>query len=181
MSLSLRDQLLQAGLISKKQAQDAEKQRHQQRVQHQQQPKKHKAAPPPRPATPSPEALKRARDQELSKQAQEKAAQKARRAEIKQLVEQNKLPKLEGDDLYNFLDGRNIRRIPVNPEMRRRLGAGELFVVRCDGRYEVVPAEIAQRIRERDERSVMPPPTAENKPDENDPYKDYVVPDDLVW
>jgi len=22
---------------------------------------------------------------------------------------------------------------------------------------------------------------AETKPDENDPYKDYVVPDDLIW
>ena len=62
-------------------------------------------------------------DMRRSRQQQEKAAQKARRAEIKQLVEQNKLPKLTGDDLYNFLDGKNIRRIPVNPEMRQRLGA----------------------------------------------------------
>ncbi|HZR35273.1 MAG TPA: DUF2058 domain-containing protein [Nevskia sp.] len=175
MSLSLRDQLLEAGLITKKQAQEAGKQQHQQRKQ---EPKK-KAAPPP--AESAAQAQKRRQDQERNRQLQEKAAQKARRAEIRQLVEQNKLPKVEGDDLYNFLDGRNIRRIPVNPEMRRRLGAGELYVVRNEGRYEVVPAETAARIRERDERSVMPPPAAEQKPDDNDPYKDYVVPDDLVW
>ena len=181
MSMSLRDQLLQAGLISKKQAQEAEKQRHQQRAQ---QPKSKKAAPPPpKPAAPSPEALKRARDQEISKKQQEKAQQKALRAQVKQLVEQNKLPKAQGDDLYNFVDGRNIRRIPVDAEMRRKLGEGLLFVVRSEGRYEVVPAEIAARIRERDERSVMPPPSATpaQQPDENDPYKDYVVPDDLIW
>jgi uncharacterized protein YaiL (DUF2058 family) len=177
MSLSLRDQLLEAGLITKKQAQEASKQQHQQRKQ---EPKK-KTAPPPRPVESAAQAQKRLADQERSRQLQEKAAQKARRAEIKQLVEQHKLPKLEGDDLYNFLDGRNIRRIPVNPEMRRRLGAGELYVVRSEGRYEVVPAETAARIRERDERSVMPPPAADQKPDDNDPYKDYVVPDDLVW
>jgi uncharacterized protein YaiL (DUF2058 family) len=181
MSMSLRDQLLQAGLITKKQAQEAEKQKHQHKVQKAQQPKKVQAAPPPKPATLSPEAQKRARDQELSRQQQEKAAQKARRAEVKQLVDQNKLPKAQGDDLYNFLDGRNIRRIPVDAAMRQKLGAGELYVVRCDGRYEVVPAEAAARIRERDERAVMPPPAADAKPDADDPYKDYVVPDDLIW
>jgi uncharacterized protein YaiL (DUF2058 family) len=178
MSLSLRDQLLEAGLITKKQAQEAGKQQHQQRKQ---EPRQKKSAPPPRPVESAAQARKREQDQERSRQLQEKAAQKARRAEIKQLVEQHKLPKLQGDDLYNFLDGRNIRRIPVNPEMRRRLGAGELYVVRCDGRYEVVPAEAAARIRERDERAVMPPPAPDQKPDDNDPYKDYVVPDDLVW
>ena len=177
MSLSLRDQLLQAGLITKKQAQDAGKQQHQQRKQ---EPKK-KAAPLPRPVETAAQAQKRLRDQERDRQLQEKAAQKAKRAEIKQLVEQHKLPKLEGEDLYNFVDGKNIRRIPVDAERRRRLGAGELYVVRSDGRYEVVPAEAAARIRERDERAVMPPPAAEQKPDDNDPYKDYVVPDDLVW
>ena len=179
MSLSLRDQLLQAGLITKKQAQDNSKQQHHQRKQQQhQQPK---SAAPAKPVESPEQARKRAADQERSRKLQEKAEQKAKRAEIKQLVEQNKLPKLSGDDLYNFLDGRNIRRIPVNPEMRRRLGAGELYVVRCDGRYEVVLAAIAERIRERDERSVMPPPAPDAKPDENDPYKDYVVPDDLIW
>jgi len=177
MSLSLRDQLLEAGLISKKQAQDAGKQQHQQRKQ---EPKK-KSAPPPRPVESAAQAQKRAQDQERSRQQQEKAEQKAKRAQIKQLVEQNKLPKVQGEDLYNFLDGRNIRRIPVDAAMRQRLGAGELFVVRSEGRYEVVPAETAARIRERDERAVMPPPTAGQKPDDNDPYKDYVVPDDLVW
>lgn len=179
MSMSLRDQLLQAGLITKKQAQEAGKQQHQQRKQHQHQAPK--SAPPPRPVESAAQAQKRAQDQERSRQLQEKAAQKARRAEIKQLVEQNKLPKVQSDDLYNFLDGRNIRRIPVDAAMRRRLGAGELFVVRSEGRYEVVPADVAGRIRERDERCVMPPPTADQKPDDNDPYKDYVVPDDLIW
>ena len=179
MSLSLRDQLLQAGLITKKQAQDAGKQQHQQRKQ--QHHHTAKSAPPPKPVESPEQARKRAADQERNRQLQEKAALKARRAEIRQLVEQNKLPKAQGDDLYNFLDGRNIRRIPVDAEMRRRLGAGELFVVRSEGRYEVVPAAIAERIRERDERCVMPPPAADAKPDENDPYKDYVVPDDLIW
>ena len=90
---------------------------------------------------------------------------------------------MEGEDYYNFVDGKKIRRIPVNPALRARFGKGEIAIVRADGRYHIVPAAIAERIRERDPHSVVARPDAsEAKPvDENDPYKDFVVPDDLMW
>jgi uncharacterized protein YaiL (DUF2058 family) len=91
------------------------------------------------------------------------------------------MPPVNGDDLYNFLDGTAIRRIPVNADMRAALGDGRLMIARCDGRYHVVPSAVAQRIRERDERAVMATNSAPKPPDEDDPYKDYVVPDDLIW
>ncbi len=67
--------------------------------------------------------------------------------------------------------------------MREGLNKGALFIMRYDGKSEVVPAEIAERIRERDERAVVNLNADEaNAPaDENDPYKDFVVPDDLKW
>ena len=191
MSMSLRDQLLQAGLISKKQAQDAEKQQHQHRQKGQR--------PPPKNAGPSPaeearraaqkaQAEKQARDQERARLENEKAERKARQAQIKELVTQNRLPKVESDDLFNFLDGKegkNIRRIPVTAETRKKLVAGELGIVRNEGRYEVVPASIVERIRERDARAVIyfGAAKADDAPAaaEDDPYKDYKVPDDLMW
>jgi len=45
----------------------------------------------------------------------------------------------------------------------------------------MVPAEVAARIRERDEKAVIPYQEGQEEVDENDPYKDYVVPDDLTW
>jgi uncharacterized protein YaiL (DUF2058 family) len=185
MSMSLRDQLLQAGLISKKQAEQAAKQPLHQR--------KDRAAK--RPPSPSDElklaaqkAAQKAREEKIAqdqlrnRQQQEKAERKARHAQIKQLVEQNRLPKVDGDDCYNFIDGTKIRRIPVSPDTRAKLGQGQVRIVRCEGRYEVVPAQIAERIRERDERAVIPQVTAATAtPDENDPYKNYIVPDDLIW
>jgi uncharacterized protein YaiL (DUF2058 family) len=44
-----------------------------------------------------------------------------------------------------------------------------------------VPAAIAEKIRERDERAVVKLNQSETPVDENDPYKDFVVPDDLKW
>ena len=182
---SLRDQLLEAGLISKKQAEQAAKQPHHQRQDRA--PKKPPSAAEQHRlaaqlAAQKARAEKIAQDQARSRQQQEKADRKARHAQIKQLVEQNRLPKVEGDDLYNFIDGTKIRRIPVAPDTRLKLGNGQLRLVRCEGRYEVVPAGIAERIAERDERAVIPRVVAaETTPDENDPYKDFVVPDDLIW
>jgi uncharacterized protein YaiL (DUF2058 family) len=183
MSLSLRDQLLQAGLISEKQAKQAGKQQHQQRRE---QAKKPAGAPPKvdEQQLAAQRALneKIARDQELNRQTLAKAEAKARRAQVKQLIEQNRLPKSNGDDFYNFIDGKKIRRIAVDAATRARLGKDELCIVRNDGRYDIVPAAIAGRIRERDPHAVIKRQAESSAaPDENDPYKDYVVPDDLMW
>jgi hypothetical protein len=185
MSMSLREQLLKAGLVTEKQVKQADQsQRHQQK----QQPKRGKNAPAPEltPAAKQAQAAKAARDAELNRRQQEKAEAKARTAALRQLIEQHRVPRVESDDYYNFVDGAKIRRIAVDADQRRRILAGDLVIVRCEGRYNLVPADAAARIRERDERAVLPPPaattaTAADEPAADDPYKDFVVPDDLTW
>jgi uncharacterized protein YaiL (DUF2058 family) len=247
MSMSLRDQLLAAGLVSQKQVREAERQQqHQQREQskHKRRPPVHAgqtakspghgasappganaaggsaagakaagataaAANPARapgargghgaggaaPLSPSASAALRhasaqsakvARDLALNKKQQEKAEQKARAAQIKQLIEQNRVPRGDSEERYNFLDGGRIKFIGVNAEIRRRLMAGELVIVRQDRIYDVVPAATAERIRERDARAVIaaaaaPAAAAADGPTVDDAYKDFVVPDDLMW
>jgi uncharacterized protein YaiL (DUF2058 family) len=58
------------------------------------------------------------RDQELNRQQQEKAEQKARAAQVKQLIEATRLPKLTTEDYYNFVDDKKVKRIAVNALMR---------------------------------------------------------------
>lgn len=175
MSSSLRDQLLKAGLVNKTQVKQAKQQQH-----HQSRDKNGPVAEQKLAARQA-EAAKAARDQELNRQQQEKAERKARMAQVKQLVEQNRLPKVESDDYYNFIDGKQIKRVAVNAEIRDQLIRGGLFIVRYEGHYEVVPEAIAARIRERDEHAVIACNATAASHDENDPYRDYVVPDDLMW
>ena len=110
MSLSLREQLLKAGLVTEKQAKKAERQTSQQ--QHQ---RKKGSLPDPTPeqqaAVRKAQAAKFARDQALNRERQEKAAAKARRAELRQFIDQHRLPRVESDDYYNFVDEQRIRRI----------------------------------------------------------------------
>jgi uncharacterized protein YaiL (DUF2058 family) len=183
MSMSLREQLLAAGLVSKKQAKHSEQQ---QRQQHHQQ-AKGKAAPDKERerAAQQAQAAKAARDQELNRQRQEAAERKERALQIKQLIAENKLPKLETDDYFNFIDRGKVRRMSVDAARRTQIVAGQLVIVRFEGRYDLVLPAIAERIRERDPRVVVSLDSnpAEAKPEgaAEDPYKDYVVPDDLMW
>ncbi len=92
------------------------------------------------------------------------------------------MPRLESEDHFCFIDGKNIRRMAVDPSRREQLMRGELAIVRFKGHYAVVPAAVAERIRERDPNMVVPhlqAPTA--SPPVDEAYKDFVVPDDLMW
>jgi uncharacterized protein len=180
MNPSLREQLLKAGLVTEKQAKKVERSGSQER--HRQ--AKGGGSPPPRPeparAAEQARAAKLLRDQELNRKQQEKAARRALAAEFRQLLEQLRVPRPESDDSFNFVDQGKVRSVPVTPPLRAGLTAGRLLIVRCEGRYELVPAEAADRIRERDAAAIVALPAAA-PPAEDDPYKDFAVPDDLTW
>lgn len=179
MSSTLREQLLKAGLVTEKQVRAVEHPHQKPKPQPKKQPR---PVPEQRRAAEQAQAAKAARDAQLNKQRQEAVQAKARALEIKALIEQNKLPKkLESEDRFNFVAGRKLRFILVDAAMREGLNNGTLFIIRYDGKSEVVPASIAEKIRERDERAVVKLNTSETPVDENDPYKDFVVPDDLKW
>ncbi len=199
MSTSLRDQLLKAGLVNQKQVRDAERQ---EQHQHRQQAKpkakvphqaavQHSAPLPAAPPVAPPVAVathvahsqsaKFARDQDLNRQQMEKARKKERQAQVKQLIEQNRLPAVEGDDHYNFVDGNKIRRIGVDATLRTRLARGEIAIVRHAGRYDLVPHAIAERIRERDEHAVLAIDAVPATAAIDEAYAQFAVPDDLMW
>jgi uncharacterized protein YaiL (DUF2058 family) len=186
MSMSLREQLLAAGLGTKKQARQAE---HDQRQEQRQQHQRPRNAPPKQTEqqkrAAQAQAAKAERDLELNKKRQEQAEHRARWAQVKQIIEEHRLPKLETDDYFNFVDRHKVRRMAVDAERRAKIIAGEIVIVRCEGKYDVVPADVAARIKEREERAIVSldqgKQGAGEGTSEDDAYKDYVVPDDLMW
>lgn len=179
MGMSLRDQLLKAGLVNEKQAKQASKQQQKhKRLVHKGQAEADDTA---RQAALQAQAEKAARDQELNRQQQEKAEQKARAAQVKQLIERSRLPKLQGEDYYNFVDDKKVKRIVVNAMMRTKLSNGWLAIVRHGGGYEVIPREAALKIQERDPARVLLLNTHVEESSEDDPYAAYKIPDDLMW
>lgn len=180
MSLSLRDQMLKAGLVNEKQAKQAGKeQKRQQRLE-----KKGAVAvdDTQRQAALKAMAEKQQRDQELNRQQQEKVERKAQVAQIRQLIESSRLPKLDSEDYYNFVDHKKVKRIAVNDMVRNKLSSGSLAIVKHGGGYEIIPREAALKIQERDERRIvlLNVVSAEVEQDD-DPYAAYQIPDDLMW
>jgi uncharacterized protein len=174
MSMSLREQLLAAGFGKKQAAEQAErKAKEQQRVAKEQQRVAQVQAA---------QAAKAARAEALQQRRREEADRKERWTQIKLLIEQHRLPKVESDDYFNFVSRGKVRRLAVDAPLRERIISGELVIVRCEGRHDVVPRDIAERIRGYDARAVIVLQDAAGAaPSGDDPYKDYVVPDDLKW
>jgi uncharacterized protein YaiL (DUF2058 family) len=180
MSISLRDQLLKAGLVNQKQAKQVGKDKQkQQRLAH----KGHiELDDSQQRAAQEAQAEKVKRDQELNRQQQEKVEAKARAAQIKQLIEVSRLPKLTTEDYYNCVDDKKVKRLCVNTLMRNQLSNGFLAIVHHAGGYEVIPREAALKIQERDpQRIVQMNVKTEEVAAEDDPYAAYQIPDDLMW
>ena len=181
MSLSLRDQLLKAGLVNQKQVKQVSKDKQKQkRLEN-----KGQVEIDDTQKRIAQEAMaeKARRDQELNRQQQEKVEEKARAAQVKQLIEATRLPKLTTEDYYNFVDDKKVKRLSVNTLMRNKLSNGSLAIVHHGGGYEVIPREAALKIQERaPERIVQLNILTESQvPDEDDPYAAYQIPDDLMW
>jgi uncharacterized protein len=57
-----------------------------------------------------------------------------------------------------------------------------LAVVKLGEGYELVPRIVADKIAQRDEGAVVVANIkSAQQVEEDDPYKDYVIPDDLMW
>ncbi|WP_026300826.1 DUF2058 domain-containing protein [Thioalkalivibrio sp. ALE23] len=189
MSDAMRDQLLKTGLVDEKQVKKARSEQHKGKKKAK---KPKKAAPPA--AEPTVAEQRQAEQAERSRRKNEerqaRAARKALTAQLRELVSSNLYPVPAGEDAedYHFQQGGRIRSLPVTPALRRQLADGRAAIAGLDHRpeagFRLVPRETADRIRERDPQWPLVIPAeeaADSEPAADDPYADYVVPDDLMW
>jgi len=177
MSNPFQDQLLKTGLVSKKQAhkarQDKNRQQHSKNsnVTDETKIKVQKAA-----------EEKAKRDRELNKKRVEQQRQKAISIEINQLITSNCLSRDENCEIvYNFEHNKKIKRIYINAEMKQQVVNGQLGIARIEGRYELVPLDIAEKIQQRNENRIVIFNEEENTSDEDYSSSKYQIPDDLTW
>jgi uncharacterized protein YaiL (DUF2058 family) len=180
MSNPFQDQLLKAGLVTKQQVQKANQDKNRKHKQ-----KRAKKRPVPDEASIKARQAaeeKARRDRELNRRKEEKARQKALSTEINQLIENNSLERGESCDIaYNFEHQGKVKRIYVDAVMKQQIIAGKLGIARIEGRYELVPLPIAEKILQRNEKRIVLFNEEVQSVDENDPYAEYKVPDDLTW
>ena len=199
MSLSLKDQLIAAGLVKR----DAAKPKPAPR------PAKYPTQtpvvkPPPKPAEPSLAELYRARDlaaQKALAEAQrlnvEKAlAKRARKNQALALIAGKAVNTNEGVQVSpkgdtaeqvvrHFEYARKIRRIYLTAEQRSQLNAGELGIVQLDGHFSLLPHAIVAAVHAVAPEfiALMGASSEAVLPVEDPAYSDpkHQIPDDLMW
>jgi uncharacterized protein YaiL (DUF2058 family) len=139
-------------------------------------------APEPKASKPkAPKPRSKAPDSQSTPQPKPKARRKSAlsqtlREQAKLIIEQRRLPRGQGACAYHFLDGKKVRKLYVTEAQRDGLAAGAMVLVRHGAGFEVIEEKVAEKIRELDDRLVLP------KPGADDPaYADHPIPDDLDW
>jgi uncharacterized protein YaiL (DUF2058 family) len=83
---------------------------------------------------------------------------------------------------YQFNHQNKVKTIYVSEKVREALINGRAGIIGLDSGYEIVPAEIARKIQDRDaSRVVVLNQISQATLAEDDPYADYQIPDDLMW
>ncbi|MCL6269390.1 DUF2058 domain-containing protein [Sansalvadorimonas sp. 2012CJ34-2] len=181
MSKSLRDQLLGAGIASKKQHQQARTQKKKQKKQ---------GVDPQVEQRRRLEEEKRKqveRDKALNQQREAERKEKEKLAQIRQIVTTNKVERKDGESTYSFVDNKKIKKWYLDDKQIDELSKGRLSLVRLEEEdYVLISGKVAEKLAERlgeeaDQFLLVNNKGKQEEIDEDDPYADYQIPDDLMW
>lgn len=181
---ALQAQLLKAGLVDAKQAKKTNKQnQHAKKMgQNDQQQLQAELA--------QAKQEKQAKDQALDQEKQQQLEQKTLMANIVQMIKQYQIKDTDGEIGYQFIDEGKIKKIYVNQTVYNAIVAGSLLVARLASSntaqansYALIPKALAERIEQKMTGYIigLQQQQQDQSTDEEDPYADYVIPDDLMW
>ncbi|EST57335.1 DUF2058 domain-containing protein [Proteus hauseri] len=174
--LTLQEQMLKAGLVTSKKMAKVQRTAKKSRVQ----------AREAREAVEENKKAQLERDKLLSEQQKQATLSKEYKAQVKQLIEMNRITPVKGDIDFNFTDNNVIKNIVVDKLTQSQLISGRLAIARLDSvgktEYAIIPASVADKITQRDVDCILlNNALSETEQDEDDPYADFKIPDDLMW
>ncbi len=182
MPLSLQDQLKKSGLVDEKKAKQLKRAKNKQAkiARH----SKSSGVDEHKLELERAKAAKIAKDKQLNLERNKQAEKRALAAQIKQLIEMNAIAK-GGEEKFSFTDAKVIKHIYISQSQIDRLSRGNLAIVaQKDGKkvqHVLVPMGVAEKIEQRDAAAVVFKAQQNTPSDEDDPYADFKIPDDLTW
>ena len=181
---SLQDQLLKAGLTTKQKTRqanaDKRKKNKQKRsgVQHdatlQEQVKQDLVKA---------KLEKQEKDNALNEQKKRELAEKEQQLRIEQILTHHQIKNVQGENEYNYTFGSKIKKLSLDDVTHRALVNGRLSLCGLNDTTYIVTSETSEKIAELDADVVLVQndKVIDEQVDEDDPYADYQIPDDLMW
>lgn len=182
MAGSLFDQLKKSGLVNEHKAKQIKKEKYQQSKKQkgqQAEPLENEAAKLAAEAA----RLKTEKDRQLNLERQQQQAEKAKQAELKQILQSNQLKGFEGELMFNFADGKQVKTLHVNAKTQKGLTNGRIRIARLGGAYVLIPDTAVEKVELRDASVLIPFAEQDDSISEEDRdyYAKFEIPDDLVW
>ncbi|RLA19083.1 MAG: DUF2058 domain-containing protein [Gammaproteobacteria bacterium] len=183
MAGSLQDQLLNIGVADKKKSKKAKHDKRQDATKSRQARKSGVKATPKEIQQQLDKARqdKQQKDLALNQQRNSERAEKALVADVRQIIvtQAVEIPK-EAEVAYHFEHDKKVKKLYVTDEQQKQLTRGQLAIAIIDDGYRLIPDKMAEKIESRLANMVIRI-QSESVSEEDDPYADYQIPDDLMW
>jgi uncharacterized protein len=178
---SLQDQLMKSGLINKQKAKQAQTDKRRKAKQK----KKKGTVEISDVQVAINEQTEQQKNQDLEKNRAMQVELDARSAHGKliQMIAQHCEKNYQGEIDYHFTYAQKVKRIAINDETQRNLIAGRLAICVLNDDFYLINKEAAAKLTEIDESVLVAlhEKVDINAIDEDDPYAEFAIPDDLTW
>lgn len=107
---------------------------------------------------------------------------KSEQGKVKQMVMQLQITDFAGELEYNYVLEGKVKRLLLDDINHNALVKGRISICHVDGVVYMLPTQAAEKIALVDEKYLVL--QNDNQPteiDEDDPYADFQIPDDLMW
>ena len=178
---SLQDQLMKSGLINKQKAKQAQTEKRRKAKQ-----KKKKGSvevSDVQVAIDEKKAQQKQQDLDKNKEAQIQLDARAAHGKLIQMIAQHCEKNYQGEIDYHFTFENKVKRIAVNDSTQQGLIRGLLAICVLNEEFYLINKEAAAKLNEIDASVLV---ALHEKVDvseieEDDPYAEFAIPDDLVW
>ena len=185
MAGSLKDQLLNMGLVDAKKAKQADTDKRKKNKKNKQARKSGQAVVDEKAAQQSAleeqRKAKQAHDRELNMQRDEERRNREIEAQCRQMITQQQITLPEDAEVaHNFVYDKKVKTLYVDSTLQAQLIRGQIAIAVLDEKFYLIPDKFAEKIEQRHPDFVIRV-QPEEEITEDDPYADYKIPDDLMW
>ena len=126
---------------------------------------------------------KQVKDNALNEQKKQQLVIKEQGLRIKQILVHHQIKNVSGYNEYNYTFANKIKKLSLDSVTHKALVNGRLSLCGLDETSYLVTRETAEKLAELDPTVVLVQndKMVDEQVDNEDPYADYQIPDDLMW
>ena len=178
---SLQDQLMKSGLINKQKAKQAQTEKRRKAKQ-----KKKKGSleiSDVQLVINEQKKLQKQQDLEKNKETQAQLDERSAHGKLIQMIAQHCEKNYQGEIDYHFTFEMKVKRIAVNEKTQQGLINGSLAICVLNEAFYLINKEAAAKLLEIDPSVLVAlhEKVSASEIEEDDPYAEFAIPDDLVW